>query len=137
MNRSLSRELVFKFLYELECQNGNSTEQMELYITNNEIEDKNTIKYLKEVVNGIEKNKEVITELISKNLKKDWNLDRISKVNLAILKLAIYEIKYMELPYKIGINEAVELAKKYGDESAKVFVNGVLASIVKEQNTSK
>lgn len=133
MNRSLSRELVFKFLYELECQKENVSEQMELYITNNDIKDKQTIKYLKEVVTGIEENSENIENLISKNLKKDWNLDRISKVNLAILKLAIYEIIYMELPYKVGINEAVELAKKYGDDSAQVFVNGVLASIVKEE----
>ena len=136
MNRSLSRELVFKFLYELECQKDNTEEQMELYITNSEIDDKNTIEYLKNIVNGINENKEDINNLISKNLKKDWNLDRISKVNLAILKLAIYEIRYMKLPYKVGINEAVELAKKYGDDSAKVFVNGVLASIVKEQENN-
>lgn len=134
MNRSLSRELVFKFLYELECQKENNVEQMQLYIENNEITDKNTVEYLEKVVKGIDEHSSEITSLISKNLKKDWDLDRISKVNLAILKLAIYEIKYMDLPYKVGINEAVELAKKYGDDSAKVFVNGVLASVVKEQS---
>ena len=68
--------------------------------------------------------------IISKNLKRDWTIDRISKVNLAILKIAIYEIKFNELPFKVVINEAVELAKKYGDEAAPLFVNGVLASIV-------
>ena len=55
----------------------------------------------------------------------------ISKVNLAILKIAIWEIKFQELPFKVAINEAVELAKKYGDDSAPSFVNGVLASVVK------
>lgn len=132
MNRSLSRELVFKFLYELEVQKENLEEQVTLFIENNEITDEKTIEYIKEIVNGVEKNKEEIVNLISKNLKKDWSIERISKVNLAILKLAIYEINYMELPYKVGINEAVELAKKYGDDSAKQFINGVLASIVKE-----
>lgn len=134
MNRSLSRELVFKFLYELEVQHENLEEQVALFIENNEITDEKAIEYIKEIVNGVEKNKEEIVNLISKNLKKDWSIERISKVNLAILKLAIYEIKYMELPYKVGINEAVELAKKYGDDSAKQFINGVLASIVKEDS---
>ena len=134
MNRSLSRELVFKLLYELEVQKENQLEQIDLYIENNEIKDKKTIEYLKEIVNGIKENREIIESLISKNLKKDWSIDRISKVNLAILKLAIYEIEYMDLPYKVGINEAVELAKKYGDDGSKQFVNGVLASIIKENS---
>ena len=68
--------------------------------------------------------------MISDNLKRDWTIERISKVNLAILEIAIFEIKYNELPFKIVINEAVEIAKKYGDEAAPLFVNGVLASIV-------
>ena len=134
MNRSLSRELVFKLLYELEVQKENQIEQVDLYIENNDIKDKKVIDYIKETVNGVKENKEKIESLISKNLKKDWSLDRISKVNLAILKLAIYEIKFMDLPYKVGINEAVELAKKYGDDGSKQFVNGVLASVVKENS---
>ena len=74
----------------------------------------------------------MITEKIEKNLKKDWKIERISKVDLAILKLAIYEIKFKDIPFKVVINEAVELAKKYGEDSSKNFVNGILASIVKE-----
>ena len=69
---------------------------------------------------------------IEKNLKSDWKIERISKIDLAILKLAIYEIKYKELPFKVVINEAVELAKKYGEDTSKNFVNGVLASIVNQ-----
>lgn len=53
-------------------------------------------------------------------------------MDLSILKLAIYEIKYNDIPYKVAINEAVELSKKYGEDKSKNFVNGVLASIVKE-----
>ena len=79
------------------------------------------------------KNKEKILAYIEKNLKSDWKIDRISKIDLAILKLAIYEIKYKKLPYKVVINEAVELAKKYGEDNSKKFVNGILASIVKEE----
>ena len=69
---------------------------------------------------------------IEKNLKKDWKIDRISKIDLSILKLAIYEIKHTEVPYKVVINEAVELAKKYGEDNSRNFVNGVLASIVNQ-----
>ena len=78
-------------------------------------------------------NKEDIEELNKKNLKSDWKLERISKVDLAILKLAIYEIKYKKEPFKVIINEAVNIAKKYGEETSSAFVNGVLASVVAEK----
>ena len=132
MNRSQSRDMAFKLLYEMEIQKEEENEQIDLFIENNEITDKNTIEYLKDVVSGIDKNIEEINKLISENLKKDWEIGRISKINLAILKLAIYEIKYKKLPFKVAINEAVELAKKYGEDQAPNFINGVLASIVKE-----
>ena len=65
-------------------------------------------------------------------MKEDWKLNRISKMDLSILKLAIYEIKFTDIPYKVAINEAVELAKKYGEDKSKNFVNGILASVVKD-----
>ena len=133
MNRSEMREQAFKLIYSLEIQKKESIEeQINLYIESNEIKDKNTIAYIEDAVKGIEENKELITEKIEKNLKKDWKIERISKVDLAILKLAIYEIKFKDIPFKVVINEAVELAKKYGEDSSKNFVNGILASIVKE-----
>ncbi len=135
MNRSEMREQAFKIMYSLEIQrNENLEEQLELYIESNEITDQNAIEYIKDAVLGIENNKKVILENIEKNLKKDWKIERISKIDLVILKLAIYEIKYKELPYKVVINEAVELAKKYGEDNSKNFVNGILASIVKEES---
>lgn len=132
MNRSAIRELAFKVMYEMEVQKEYDKEQLSLFVSENNIEDEAAIEYLNCIYEGIEKNKEEILDLISKNLKKDWTLQRISKVNIAILKIAIYEIKYKEIPFKVAINEAVELAKKYGDEAAPVFVNGVLASIVNQ-----
>lgn len=133
MNRSEIREQAFKLIYSLEIQKKEPLEeQISLYIESNGIEDKNTITYIEDAVKGIDKNKEDIVEKIEKNLKKDWKIERISKVDLAILKLAIYEIKYKEIPFKVVINEAVELAKKYGEDNSKNFVNGILASIVKE-----
>ena len=133
MNRSAIRELAFRLIYSREIQKEeNIEEQIELFVEGNNIEDKNAIEYIKDVIKGIEKNKEEIQTLIQKNLKSDWKVERISKVDLGLLKLAIYEIKYKELPYKVVINEVVELAKKYGEEQSKNFVNGILASIIKE-----
>ena len=135
MNRSEMREQAFKIMYSLEIQkNENLEEQLGLYIESNEIKDESAIEYIKDAVLGIEENKKGILGNIEKNLKKDWKIERISKIDLVILKLAIYEIQYKEIPYKVVINEAVELAKKYGEDNSKNFVNGILASIVKEKD---
>ena len=117
MNRTLMRENAFRLLYSLEVPKNkelNTTEQIDLYIESNEIKNKEAIEYIKDAIIGIEKNKETITKLIEENLKSNWKIERISKIDLSLLELAIYEIKYKEVPYKVAINEAVELAKKYG-----------------------
>ena len=134
MQRSAMRELAFKLVYELEVQKEPEEEQFEIFVENNEIMDEKVIDYLKDIKEGINNNKEEINSLITNNLKDNWSLNRISKINLSLIKLAIYEMVYKELPYKVAINEVVELAKKYADESAPVFVNGILASVVKEKN---
>lgn len=133
MNRSSMRELAFKLIYSLEIQQTTQLEkQLELFFESNEIENTAAKEYIKDAIFGINDNISEIENLIKKNLKTGWKLERISKIDLSILKLAIYEIKYKELPYKVVINEAVELAKRYGEDSSKNFVNGILASIVKE-----
>ena len=134
MQRSAMRELAFKLVYELEVQKEPEEEQFEIFVENNEIMDEKVIDYLKDIKEGINNNKEEINSLITNNLKDNWSLNRISKINLSLIKLAIYEMVYKELPYKVAINEVVELAKKYADESAPVFINGILASVVKEKN---
>ena len=132
MNRSAAREEVFKLLYSLEIQKENLKEQTQIYLENAEISDEKTKIFINSTVDGIEEHIEEIEKKISENLKKDWKIERISKINLVLLKLAIYEIIYTETPYKVVINEAIELAKKYGDDISPNFINGILASIVKE-----
>lgn len=131
MNRSQVRELAFKLLYQIEIQKEVSDEDMELFFENNQINSEEAKEYIEDIINGVAKESTDIIEEISKNLKQDWEVDRISKINLALLKLAIYEIKYKKLPYKVVINEVVELAKKYGEETSHSFINGILASVVK------
>lgn len=133
MKRSAIRELTFRLIYSLEIQKTEELEeQIELYIECNDIEDNEAKEYIKDAVIGIKENTKEIQGLIEKNLKADWKIDRISKIDLSLLKLAIYEIKYKNIPYKVAINEGLELAKKYGEETSKNFINGILASVVKE-----
>lgn len=133
MRRSEIRELAFKLIYSLEIQKiDNLDEQIDLYIENNEITDKQAIEYIKDCINGIEKNIDIINKTIQDSLMQDWKIERISKINLSLLKLAIYEIKYKDIPYKVEINEVVELAKTYGEETSSKFINGALAKVVKE-----
>ena len=134
MNRSEARDMAFKFLYQVEVQKEFNEEMVNLFIENNEIKDKGAKKYILDTAKGVENNLNKITSEIEKNLKQDWKIERISKVTLAILKLAIYEILYANIPFKFVINEAVELAKKYGEDTSPQFVNGILASVVKENN---
>lgn len=134
MKRTETRELAFRLIYSIEIQKEMDEEQIELFLQENEIEGKEQEDYIKEIFNGIKENKEEILALISSNLKEKWTVDRISKIDLAILEVAVYEMIYSKLPYKVVINEAVELAKKYGEDSSKSFINGILASIVKKEN---
>ena len=78
-----------------------------------------------------------IDQLIESNLK-NWKLSRISKVSLSILRVAVYELKYMDdVPTNVSINEAVELAKQYANEDDYSFINGVLGAIARELNLNK
>ena len=135
MNRSESREEAFKLLFSLQIQKEYSlNEQILLFIEGENINDEAAKKYIDETISGIFENNEQIEAYIKKNIKENWSISRISRVDLALLKLGIYEILYSKLPYKVVVNEVVELAKKYGDDSSKSFVNGVLASIIKSNN---
>lgn len=108
-------------------------DELQVFLMSQEIDDEEIKEYLNDILFGVLKNEEEINKLIEENLKEKWTIDRVSKINLSLLKIAIYEMIYNKLPYKVAINEVVELAKKYSDEQAQSFVNGILASIVKEK----
>lgn len=132
MNMSAIRESAFQVLFAQEMQKDFLEEQVDLYLAENKIQEIDAKKYIMDVTKGVSKNNSEILEKIKKYLKPEWKLERISKINLVILKLAIYELTYTETPFKVVINEAVELSKKYGDDTSSVFVNGILASVVGE-----
>ena len=87
------------------------------------------LTYVKQALIGVENNKEAIDKVISENLQ-NWKIDRISKVNLSILRLATYEILYDEqVPRPVVINEALEITRRYSDEKSVSFINGVLDQV--------
>lgn len=135
MTRTETRELAFELLYSLEIQKIDQkeyNEQIGLFLTEQNITQEKAKTYMMETVKGIAQNESNILELISQNLKEKWSIERISKINITLLKLAIYEIVYAKLPYKVVVNEAVEIAKKYGDDNSPSFINGVLANVIKQ-----
>lgn len=132
MNISKMREYAFMLLYELEIQKDYSEESTKLFLENNNIDDKNARRYIKKIVNGVKEKETELEENIAGKLKPEWQMQRISKINIALLKLSIYEILYADVPYKVAINEVIELAKKYGEDNSAPFINGVLANVVKE-----
>lgn len=88
----------------------------------------------KDIIFGVQKNRKEIDSLITKNAP-DWPLEKIAKVDLVILRIAIYEVIYgKSIPEKVAIDEAVELAKEFGNDTSSKFVNGVLGSIVAENS---
>lgn len=160
MSRKLAREIAFKIVFsnnfqyeDTEINNLENTEETrKVQLLENIIEDRNSEedtknvnddisaedkKYITEVTEGVAEKIEELDEKIKPYLK-GWTMDRIGKTDLAILRLAVYEIFYRDdIPYKVSINEAVELAKSFCDDSSPSFINGVLAGIINSLSEEK
>ena len=137
MNKSEARKVALELEYSIISQNIENEayeEYIKVFLEGQQIEDTRVIKYIEDIAYGIRQNNTEIIEQMKSCLAKDWTIERISKIDISILKIAIYEILYKKIPFKVAINEAVELAKTFGDDKAPSFVNGVLASIVKNNN---
>lgn len=130
LSRSQARCEAFKIIFQL----NQHMDDVDFLLDNlmNELPASITsMPYIKNVVYGVMEKYDELTEIIAENLASGWKVERISKVARAVLLLAIYEIKYVEdVPEKVAINEALELAKKFDMPDSSVFVNGVLAGVV-------
>ena len=127
MSRSNAREAVFKLIFEYVF---NKEENYDLLAETIE-EIKEEESYIREVYSGIISHYDDICEYIS-NTSIGFSFDRIFKVDLAILLVAVYEIKYIDsIPVKVSINEALNLAKNYSTEKSNKFINGILSGLVK------
>ncbi|MGL4772648.1 MAG: transcription antitermination factor NusB [Clostridium sp.] len=132
MSRKISREKAMELIFSMMLSKDSKEEALEVFVDNYEGDIKEIdLEYIKNTLAGVEEKNEEIVGLIENN-SSNWKIDRMSKINVAILKLGIYEMKYAEdVPDRVAINEAIEIAKKYSDEKSVSFVNGVLDSILK------
>ena len=127
MKRKRSREIAMELLFSMEISKNSYEQTIESFIENYEMDLKTIdLEYIKEVMKSVTDYKEEIDEII-KNSLINWTIERVSKVNLTIVRLAIAEMLYIDdVPEVVAINEAIELTKKYSDDKSVSFVNGAL-----------
>ena len=130
MSRRLSREFAMQLIYQMEVQKEDREEQLTLAFELSDIEfSEKDRTYINNVVPGVFEKIDEIDGIVAQHAK-GWKLQRISRIDLAILRLCIFEIKYRDdIPLSVSINEAVELAKKYGAEDSGSFINGILSKV--------
>lgn len=129
MSRIKDREEAFKLIYQTEINKEDFQSQLDYYMSESELPAASK-EYIRDIVAGVNNLLLEIDGCIGGYLAASWKIDRISKVDLALLRLGYYEIRYREdVPKGVAINEAVELAKKYGSEISGKFINGILANI--------
>ena len=127
MKRKRSREIAMELLFSMEISKNSYEETIECFVEDYEMDLKTIdLEYITEVMTSVVDHKEEIDEII-KNSLINWTIDRVSKVNLTIVRLAISEMLYInDVPEVVAINEAIELTKKYSDDKSVSFVNGAL-----------
>ena len=135
MKRRELREHTFKLVFSALENDIIPEENFEYYFSDNEISEKDA-EYIKETVSGIVTHLVLIDKLILDNTK-GYTFDRISKVCLAVMRVAVYEFLYQpDVPDNVSVSEAIEIAEKYENEKSKSFVNGILGAILRNSAPS-
>jgi transcription antitermination protein NusB len=129
MKRRTAREKALQALFQIDMSNTEPNDAIE-----HVLEDIPQDEYLTQLVNGVVQHKDEIDEIIKKYLEK-WTLDRISNVDRNLLRLAVYELLFLKemVPANVVLDEAIEIAKVFGDDQSSRFVNGILSKIKQEQ----
>ncbi len=125
MKRRTAREKALQALFQIDMSEADPKEAI-LHV----LEEERGDDYLSNLVSGVVEHKSEIDEMIKKHLEK-WTIERIAPVDRNLLRLAVYELVFLkeEVPANVVIDEAIEIAKVYGDEHASRFINGVLSKI--------
>ena len=128
MSRRDAREIVFKLVFEYTFNKRENIEELEEYTAGVDADD---LAYIKEAYFGVASHYDELESKIAEHAEK-FAVDRLYKVDLAILLLAVYEISYIDsVPYKVSVDEALNLAKKYSTEKSGKYINGVLAKFAR------
>jgi transcription antitermination factor nusB len=130
LSRRRLREEAFKILFSMQFIKVDE-EKVEIYCDINGIGNKEDIAYLVNIVNIYNENNKYLESIIQENKKDTWDYSRIDKVAITLIKLAIIEIEYLKIPFKISINECINICKKYNEEKNTKFINGILANYVR------
>lgn len=130
MEQRKIREEIFKILFEHEIINADAMKRTDQFLEENKLSQSKQ-KFVKEYVQGYIENETIVTEKIKKHLK-GWTFERLGIVEKVLLKMSFYEIVIKQQGYEIVINEAIEIAKIYGDVKTRKFINGILADLIKE-----
>lgn len=132
MGRKNTRESLMKLFYQMDINNEFTIEVLNKYLENENFNSNDT-EYFKDAFDKIIENLNCIDGNIEKH-SSGWAINRISKVDLSLLRIAIYEILFRnDIPLQVSINEALEISKKYSSEESYKFVNGLLGSLVREK----
>ncbi|TCU72777.1 transcription antitermination factor NusB [Tissierella praeacuta] len=130
MGRKQAREGTMKILYQMEVNDDFSDEALNIYFNNFSFEELEK-EYILDAMTKIKENLDSIDEYIEL-YSQGWNLNRLAKIDLAVLRIAVYEILYRkDIPVEVSINEAIEIVKKYSTEESFRFINGVLGGVVR------
>ncbi len=130
MSRKIAREQAFKILVAIDVGNNTIEEASEIVIGS--LKDDNQNSFIFGAVNGVLDNLSNIDNIINK-YSQDWTVSRMASTDRNILRLAVYEILHCpDIPVSVSINEAIEMAKKYGDDKSYKFINGLLGAIAKD-----
>ena len=130
LSRRKLREEAFKIIFSMEFLEVDDN-KVDIYCNINGIGNNEDIIYLKNIVDIYNNNNKYLENIIKDNKKETWEYGRIDKSSIALIKLAIIEIEYLNMPYKIVINECINICKKYSEEKNTKFINGILANYIK------
>ena len=130
LSRRKLREEAFKIIFSMEFLEVDDN-KVDIYCNINGIGNNEDIDYLKNIVDIYNNNNKYLENIIKDNKKETWEYGRIDKSSIALIKLAIIEIEYLNIPYKIVINECINICKKYSEEKNTKFINGILANYIK------
>lgn len=130
LSRRKLREEAFKIIFSMEFLEVDD-DKVDIYCNINGIGNHEDIDYLKNIVDIYNNNNKYLENIIKDNKKETWEYGRIDKSSIALIKLAIIEIEYLNIPYKIVINECINICKKYSEEKNTKFINGILANYIK------
>lgn len=131
MGRKQAREGTMQLLFQMDSTEDYDKENLEIFLNNFKFNEKEEV-YIKDAISKIIENLDFIDSNIEKHLE-GWSVYRLAKVDLAVLRIAIYEILYRDdIPMEVSINEAIEITKKYSKEDSFKFINGVLGGFVRD-----